>query len=334
MEINKEQFLSKIGSVKHLDGYYLYLITSISMIGCVLNLISFRIILFIKERELQLYYNYLKVYCLISSIICAIYMFSFLPYAPRYHNFYLSYFTRFYRTYLNGHFGITLYFVVNCLDVLLATERFWILKNKLKNYNHVKFAKIIIFIFLACFFINLPSWIALYPISNDDLISKIKSNSSYINLSARTKFGATLFGRIMVMISVFIREFITLLIEFILFIITTLKFRKIIKYHSSLFKRFNSKNAKYMEVYLNKLETKRIKSKRNFTLLTIFLVLISFITRFVVFYSFLVFYVYGFVNDYYRFSATLSIVLKNFSNFFVFYFFNKKFRAIFWSKVK
>ena len=42
MEINKEQFLSKIGSVKHLDGYYLYLITSISMIGCVLNLISFR----------------------------------------------------------------------------------------------------------------------------------------------------------------------------------------------------------------------------------------------------------------------------------------------------
>ena len=318
-----ESFLEKLGSVKLLDAHYMFLLTPFSFIGFILNLVSLRILLMIKEKESITYYKYLRVYCVISSIICFIYQFSFICFAPRYHNFYLSYFARFYRTYMVGHFGTTLYFVVNTLDICLAFERFAMFNKKYRKHNN-HFWFIIFMVILLCFIVNLPSWLALYPITDKELYLKILSNSSYINLSSRTRFAQTFFGKITILISVFIREFVSLLIELILLVITVIKFRLKIKNTT----KATTKTIKYVRVNINDAEVNRIKSKRNFTLLTICLMFMSFITHFVVFFVFIMFYVRGYVSDYYRYSATLSIVFKNFSNFFIFYFFNKKFRAI------
>lgn len=87
-----ENFYIKYGSTWTIDSIYLFIISPIGFIGFILNILS--LIVIFKINDNSALYKYLKVYCLISIVICFLAIFTFYVYSPRYIGLYLDAFAR------------------------------------------------------------------------------------------------------------------------------------------------------------------------------------------------------------------------------------------------
>ena len=238
----KEQFYLKIGSTWTLDSLFVYLNLPIAILGFVLNLISFRTFSKMKFRRKKIYHSYLKVYTFTSSLSCFLAIFTFLIAAPRYFSFALTSLASFYKCVLGVWISTSLYYFLSVLDCLLLLERISNLTNNIRIKSFFNYDSWIVCscLFVICNLINSPSFFVASP-RNDDYYAEIIVNLDKIKeftYCKREPFFFTSSGRLIIILVVILRDFVTLIIEICLSI-----------YSFILFKRYLSRRADVL--YLN-----------------------------------------------------------------------------------
>ncbi len=143
---------------KTLDLVYLCTIMPISLVGFVLNLISFVAIKKIRFQKM-FFKSILKTYALVSLSCCLVmasdslaYMPSLLSFEPK-----LAELLFIYRCKYIDWIAITLNFYIHVLDIVLLFERMSNFVKKLKNYSCVHSNRVCFIYFCLCVSVNLPS---------------------------------------------------------------------------------------------------------------------------------------------------------------------------------
>ena len=160
--INNELIYQKLGSSWFLDSAYMFLLAPVSFMAIFLNMISFIILTKIKVKTNTNIYEYLKVYSIISCLLCVSYGLMFLNLSPRYLGFIYNYLIRFYRCILYFLVASSLYTISNILDVLIAIERLSVFIVKLQPFIQYSPIKITILFSIASILINFPMYFSFY----------------------------------------------------------------------------------------------------------------------------------------------------------------------------
>jgi hypothetical protein len=347
-----EKFYKKIGSSWTLDLLNMAIIPPIGFIGFILNIICFGVLFKIKVKtnngnNIKLY-QYLKIYTLISSLICLIMGFYWATYSPRFYKYSLSYLSKFYRCRVIGYGLLSLYFFNNTLDILIGLDRISIFLTlvKMDKFRKLNPYYLCSFLVLACFCIS-SSFIFTFEILDDQ---KYFTSPNVVTYCILNEFGKSRFGLIINMIVILIRDIVTLILEIITSILVVclyLKYANIFDFarifdlsmnvetHNQYISSSNNNisiQPRFNNIIFKNLTQRQNKGKQ-ILLMSIVLLVSAVATHLLVgiVFTFLV-NVY-FENVYVYFTlvwfASFSVVFKNFANIFVFYFFNRNFKKQF-----
>ena len=329
-----DSLLIRIGSTLILDSFHLFVILPLGLIGFVWNIYNFIIFFKINIKQTKLY-SYLKVYSINSSLLCLIVSSTFISFSPRYLNIFKYYFSRIHRCFLLSYTVSTLYFIGNMLDIIIVFDRLSIFVKKFKTITQLRCRFTIGLIICISLIINLPTLFNYYVKSDSEYIQDLREPDDFY-YCPKTNFFKSKIGFIVTVFQVLIRDVITLIFEIVLSIMC-------IVYHEKF--SIKSKKIKGINFSMNTVTSKPLKSNdSNLSLIknsaskkeikgklllqmTIFLCLTSIISHMVVCLTFL------FSTDSLSsllfdafFTSCLGLILKNLSNFFIFYFFNLNFR--------
>ena len=130
-----ELFYTKIGSSWLLDSLYLYLVIPLTVIGFLLNLLSFLVFFNLNVRK-TLINKYLMFYTLCSCLILLNVLIDALSRIPRYSSVAFDPFIIFHRCVLSN-FGFAFVFFISILDIFILFERLTHFKAELKSYLKV-----------------------------------------------------------------------------------------------------------------------------------------------------------------------------------------------------
>ena len=311
-----DEFFRRIGSNWILDIIYLIVLTPLSFISCFLNLFSIFILSKIKIKQTKLY-KLLMVYCLNSFIISFLFAFIFTGYSPRlFEYFYL--FIRIYRCRIMVYVAICLYLFSNILDILIAFERLSAFVKKLTRFRHIKPYLVSLIILILCFLINI-STIFSYDLLDDDIFFNSNTTTNcYI-----TEYNKSIVGNVINMLTIFIRDILTLIVEIATNIFIIYAYKK----HCVPEIQQNSIQTNINQIILNR----KLQRRKRLLSMIFFLSLLSIVSHLIVatVYTFMA----NFLNTFYRslyFNLLcfcfFSVIIKHFLNFFIFFKFNSNFR--------
>ena len=340
---NYELFLIQIGSTWTLDTLFLILIP-ISIVGFVLNSISLFVLFKINIKDTRLYL-FLRVYTFNSVLICLLSSTSFIPFVPRYVNISNSYVSRFYRCVLMSFGGSTLFLYSNLIEILINLERLSIFKTYYKNFTN-KFSPIVLLIiFISSNLINTPFLFWYYAKSDQEFLNgKIldfinSSNISSFTYCGRTNFLKTNYGLILSILNISIRDLFTLISEIFTGILIIIYFNKYIKGRILKLKP-NERTSLNMTVEdlqisktINENDIHRISFRKSFNMVVsiTFLSVIVHIISLLSYCLYLISAKYDIFNlwsNFFTFFIIFFLLIKNLSNFFIFYEFNSNFKNL------
>jgi len=350
----KEILLIQLGSTWFLDSLYLYAITLLGLFGFILNIISLGILFKIKEKQAT--YKYFKVYTLNGIIICSFLMINFYTRTPRYFDFALSYGAGIYRCkILYGTY--TLAFWGNLISISILLERISNFKLKLEKYFKNRAYTIILIALIASVLIHIPTYF-LYEIRNETEFKKAFENITLAKsfpYCARANFSETVYGKVVLFLITFIRDFVLLGVEIFLTIVSLIYLKKFFKKkqvilslsqslqgtmshipsEGSSSNQKYSRNSKTNEHPSKKSNSKKIdsiisskRSNRKLTIMSMCFASLSIISNIASLVNSLVFIAIS--NGILFHQTTLfnvfSVIMKYFMNFFLFFWFNTNFR--------
>jgi hypothetical protein len=311
-----EYWLEKAGSTMLTDLINL-LSTPISFVGFILNLISLKILFHGNFKSIKLF-TYFKEYSANSALICFVSLGLFLL-TTKFINF-NSYYSMFYFTHIYLPIVTTGYFYGCILDIVIILEHIFILKNKRNLLGKYKPFRTCAILFVICFIINFPFFLAFRPEIKQVFISPNETFNLYF--LASTDFGNSVGGKIVLFAVYILRDLITLLLEATLNIITIVLFKKYILNKSKLLNRTKQPKA-VISGSINKGDQKAVSIVIILSILTILehsaIIMASIYSNF-------------FVNKLtFTFAAFSSffVTLKHLSNFFLLLIMNKNFKKSF-----
>ena len=310
----KLYWLEKYGNSWIIDVLYIALLCPLSVVGVFLNILSFKI--FSSKGSSKKNLNkYFKVYTISSIVICTFFSFNFLVRATTILEFANSYAARFISTRILFPIFAILYFYLSLLDIVISLERishFLIILKNLRSYNPYK---VCFLLFLVSLAINLTYTFVYYPGSVD---VKLANNTNYtIYYNALTSYGKSKIGQLNIIAVYFTRDVVILLVVIVLNILSIVLLRRYLRERRELL-NINEENI----LLMNSINTR-------LTVMVIIMLTISSLEHLLFFISYVYYFVYKYdmISNICNFISITGIVIKQISNFFMFYSFNKLFRV-------
>ena len=341
-----EYFYEKIGSSILSDTLFLTLIP-IGLIGFILNAISLIIFTKIKVKQTKMY-SYLFLYTLFNSLLGSIMIMSAsLPYSSRYFGLIsFNIIVRIIRCRLLNYIGSSQYLWANIIDILLALDRLSTFIKSIKVINQYSPVKIVFILLISSHLINLPMFFWYQTQTDEEFFESIQKSLQTFTYCKVASFLGTPVGIVTTILSTFIRDILTLLVEIITNILGIIYLKKFIKNKHSLkrFKRIiletinenstleikNNNNlvedSKDRELYLNSL-------KLTLCLLTTAIIthLMTLVLTFVTIMDSLNVKTTSSQSVFY---IMLTFALRHIASFFIFLNFNTNFRIMFFKMFK
>lgn len=322
-----ELFLLKIGSTWIIDGINIFISFPVGMIGFVLNIYSFSLFLKISIKSTRLY-KYLRIYCLNSALLCLISGFAFLAYSPRFFPYYTMTAIKYYRCHVFNFVGTTFYFFGNLLDIFINWDRITIFNQRAKFINQIPFLKLCLSAFLFCFVVNFPAGLLYYARTDAEFEQEAKLNLNNFSYCGQTSFLNSTVGSIITVLVIFIRDFMTLVIEIMAGCTSLYYYRK--NYQNSSLTSTISIDLEQGKI--QKKSKKRDQNGKRLFLMTISMSAISVISHFIIIIAYICAIVPALKNNIFYFYSIcfsgLSINFKHSSNYLIFYLFNRNFRKL------
>ena len=329
----KDIYLIKIGSTWLTDGLFLFLLTPLAFVSTCLNLISFIVFTKIETSKTNLT-KYLRYYTFISFVGCFIGSFSGLT-SARYFEFVSTFWISLYQcnfiTYMT-----TIEFYVNVLDCFILLERISYFNETIKlKLSKFKARKLSVIAFLVCNLINLPYIVQFLPrldYEYQEAMSNFNLTTVDFTYCKRNSYFQSNGSKIALFLIIFLRNFVTTLIQLVLALYSIKYFRDYLKkkrFYLYLYSLNNNNNDFNLEYY--KVLYRNEKFNRNITKMTILISLCSILLNFSIIATYLTIMIFFNsittleVRQFYLILFFLGY-LKYSSNFFFFCKFNKSFR--------
>jgi hypothetical protein len=324
-------FQIKLGSYPILDSIYLYYLIPLSMIGLILNLISFITFVNINFKK-KILRHYLIIYSLDGIIGCSFAIWYCLSRLSGKYESLLTYSMFLIRCKLIG-IGIASFFHANLLDCIILCERISYFNSK---FNRIlKYNPYLMSFFLLIFvnFVNLPQYLI------NDMREKSEFDQARLNLTIlqtfsyckRNQFFYSTIGNIILYLVIAIRDILTLIVESIAVVYSFVAFRAHLNKMIAL-------NVKTKRISLRVGENNQVKMKifckvekfnAKLIKMTMLLSLISILSHLGLIVIYVSYSSDSSLNTLWSHLSTLLtvvfIVLKFATNFFFFYSFKKKF---------
>lgn len=323
-----ESFYLKIGSTWTFDSIYIHFISPLSFIAMILNMLSLFIITKIRIKNATVnFYEYLKVNLINGIVMCLIGGFVFVGYSPRYFPLSLSLIGRVYRCFIFNVLASSFYLFANMINLLILLDRLSIFIIRLKFYLKLLSPyKQMGLMFLFCVFVNWPLFFWNYIKQDDEFYSGALDveNLNSFTFCGRTDFYKSLFGKIVSVVSFFIQDGIELALEVSLNVFTIVYYIRFIKNKPTTLNPQNNRR--------NQENTRTTSSDRKLVIMTLYLSSLSIIAHMIALVRSIII-LNNSVNPSVSFMiillGVLSKGLSQFSNFFIFYIFNRNFRNAF-----
>ena len=225
-ELFTEFFYQRIGSASILhDDLYLYVLAPYSILGILLNLsclIAFRSD---KTKFQSPIYKYYNNYILIGIGLCSIELFHATNQIPRYTRHAYSYSSRIFECIFVFALTATLYFYNNFIYLLIMIERICMFTLKFRTFSNLISSRISILVLFICAIINIPSYF-IYTTPNQIEFDKFNKNETV--LCVRTSFGESNYSKLIMVIIITINNFLTFILELILYRLSQIYYRQFI----------------------------------------------------------------------------------------------------------
>ena len=223
----QEIFLLRIGSTWLLDTCYVYIVIPFGTIGISLNIICLIVFQSKLMNNINLY-KYLRVFTINSLIICVMGLFTFMPRTPRYFpDLSFSFIAKLYRCKIFSFFGYTFVLYGNLLNILIIIERMSIYTNN-KILKVLSVCKLCIFMLVLSAMINFPTYFSYNMKSEQEFNDAINDYEKAITFTycEIPIFFRGIPGKILLGLIAFIRDFVSLILEIIIALISIYYFRK------------------------------------------------------------------------------------------------------------
>lgn len=326
-DIDEKVYL-RIGSTWFYDGFYLYLVLPWCILNFFLNVFTFVTLRQIKvTKNTKNLYIYLKVYVICCAIMSLGGSTMFISFSPRYVPFGISYFARLLRCQINLFIFILFHFYAYILDIFIIFERLSQFSWRSKSSLISKYSPYTICLmgFIFCTIVNMPSSFWFNIETDDDFIKRASQDSKTFSYCSESDFLTSPFGSILSILMLSIKDILTLILEIYLDIKLFVYYRKFLKNKSSL------KSKGYLIVKHGRERRKFSILEINLFLMTILLSFISILTHFSSAFTKIILFAYQFdtsLANLIIMITTLVSLFKYFSNFFILYIFNKKFKSV------
>jgi hypothetical protein len=333
-----EMLMFQIGSTWTLDSLYIYLNTSIGLLGAILNSLSLFVLFRIKEN--QAFYKYMKLYTFNGICVCLlVFAYSFSR-SPRYLSFGFSLGSSIIRCYLSNSIFFMVQFA-NSINICVLLERISNFVPKLVNYFKNKVYKVSFNFLLISIALNMPSYFVYEMRSEADFKEALNNSKKLLifTFCKRSSFAISIYGRVFVFFLAFIKDFLYLIIEIILTLLSLVYLRKFFKKkHFLLHQSFQiSLMSQKMQVILNDYDQpnktlKSInKSNKAITNMSLVLTSLSIMANISSLIGVIIFILFsnGILYHDFTFLLIFTAAFKHVSNFFILFFFNKNFRKFF-----
>ena len=333
-----EYWLRIYGSTWLMDGLYFYLLTPISLVSVIFNLLTY---LILKRSSFGsgVIFNYLRAYTINSALLSVLLTTTFICTTYRIFEFTNTYGAYFFGSYFHSPFLSIFYFNGNLLELCIIMERIIIL-NKIKHVKNVlqfKYFKLILF--LSSVVINLSVFFLNYPGYDEVELENHKKFRIYY--WTVTEFSASTAGRVISYVTYFFRDILSLVVKIVLNIFSVYLIRKyfnkikqdkMVNLPESVISSSKLTNDTYLNNQFSITNAKSYLSEvdRNLTYIAIVVCVLSslenvfFITSYV--YVVICFDETSFILWFFSY---FSIAIKHFSNFIVLFLFNNLFREEF-----
>ncbi len=245
-----EKYLLDIGNSWILEAIYLYTVAPFGVIAILLNIISLITLLkFQNVKRSQ--YKYLKVFTLNSLLLSMMIFFFIFTHIPRYNDFSLTYFARFYRCVIMINVANMLNFYEGVLNILIILERMSNFVLKFKKLTQIPPYLTSIGFLIICIIICLPTFKLSTVKSEDDFLKAINNyneSNKIFRYCEKTEFSQSLIGKIIIAFVILVMNGITLIIEVTCTIVAIYNFRKYLESRANLLNNKNDHNRNDLRV--------------------------------------------------------------------------------------
>ena len=301
----------------------LYGLTPLSLVGVLLNLITY-IILRRNPFEKATLFKYFRLNVLNSLLLCLVLMTKFLGTIYKF-DFTNSYAAMFYTNFIYIPFLSIFYLNGSLLEIFIVIERIVKVHPIESIKKLIKLKYFWIFLFGLSIFINIPSYLVTAPGFVDIIINNTTLVRNYFNKP--TEFSNTKFAQISSLLMYFVRDFITLVIKIGLniasIILTKKYFNKLSANSTAKFDGGNQISITTKKTYMSTVD-------KNLTYIAVIMSVLSSLENVI----FIISYVYLIIN-FNQFGLTVyffsnfMFAIKHCSNLFILYFFNNLFKEEF-----
>ena len=321
------------GATASIDIMYMYFLTPISILACVLNTVSYYILSSNKQISQSILYSYLKLYILNSIVLSILLITCFTCNTYSIFDFTNTYEALAYGAYFLAPVVSVFYFYSTLLEICIALARslkFFPTKFRFKKINNFKIISLVLFLFSVI--INIPFGFMYYPGLERVPVKKQMLNYYFWGI---TDFSNSVFGMATFYFIYFVRDILFLLIKIIINVysvyvvrqyLTKINIDSVTVIVNDAVKIDDKKQIGPKKEYLT-------KTDRNLTYMSIWMCLLSVLEN--IFYAFAYEYYSVIQNEASLtvfFFSYFTLALKHVSNFFVFYFFNNSFKSEFKKK--
>lgn len=347
--LTKNQWFEAFGSTLARDIMCLFIITPISLMGFILNVLSY-IVLCKKKFKNILVYSFMRMYTINSLILNLLMFFLFIANSYRFFDFsYASSLPAYYLSYVFIPFtNICMYFAIS-IEIVISIERIsqFIPSTRQNIIAKHKPRNIGIILLIGCLIINAQYFFNEQPVQLD---LKLNSTSTFrFHFAELTSFSFGLFGTILNFFTYFLRDVLLLILQCILAIISIILIKRYFKNKKKMITNlpelYQNQTNTCSEATstttiqnMNKIQTndssasanknkKITRADKNLTIMVLIITFLSIIEHlfFIVLVVALSFFM-GTTAFLIVMSSDLFISFKHFLNFFLLYFFNKLFK--------
>ena len=349
--ITKKQLFEIVGFSEIIENLNIYLLTSLNILGLILNIVSFFIFKNDRFKSTPIF-DYFKVYTLNSAIICLFMSTNFLSATYEHFDFSYKQEMKLYSCYVYSSIFTTTYFYSAVLDIYISLERLFNFKPSLNKLKNVSYKIVCSILFIISLTINFPYFFIYEPISLDASLDG--KSISKVYLFGFSAFGKSETGKTITLVIYFIRDVITLFMEVIFNAISLVLLKKRVSlkkdmmFHKAVIPTIDVSNDKntYNVTDLNNITTEERtikannnvnvimtnkkdflnKVNKNLTIMVVAMCVLSAIMHISFINCTIIFTItQDTTAGPYCFASNFTISLKHFSNFFFFLFFNSLF---------
>ena len=230
-----ELFYQNIGSTWFMDTAFLFVLTPLIIISLLFNASCCFCVITNNKRLTNLpLYRFLLGYATNNCVVAFILVFLFCSTTPRYIPIFLSIYSRIYRCIILNYVLAALYFVGKAFEILILFERLSNfhprLKRHLASFNYARMHTTMPIVYVLCAVLNVPIYFRRSIKSDDHLLKGFAdfNRTRSISYCDQSPLASTAVGWSLVFLMVFVRDFLTLVVEVALSIWLVVSFRRFI----------------------------------------------------------------------------------------------------------